>query len=172
MACDATARKDISEAMSTRFDTFRDFDRLTRDFSSRSPRQPMPMDAFRNADRVMVSFDLPGVDPASLDVTVEKDTLTVRAERRTSVSEGDRVLVSERPHGRFARRLSLGQGLDGDDTEASYVNGVLTLTIPVAEQSKARKIEISTPEPRAVQESVTGPDAADPDRGEEAQQAA
>jgi HSP20 family protein len=130
--------------MLTRFDPFNDFDRLSRELSGRTRRPWMTLDARRRDDQVVVSLDLPGVDPASVDVTVEKDTLTVKAERRSEVVEGDKVLVSERPEGSFVRRLLLGEILDGDGTEAHYDNGVLTLTIPVAEQSKAHKVEVTS----------------------------
>ena len=102
------------------------------------------MDAYRQGDQVVVNLDLPGVDPESVDVTVEKDTLTIKAERRWDVAEGDRVLVSERPQGTFTRRLLLGEALDGERTEARFDNGVLTLTVPVAEQAKPRKVEITS----------------------------
>jgi HSP20 family protein len=130
--------------MLMRFDPFRDFNRLSRDLGSTARRPWMSMDAYRSDDQVVVSFDLPGVDPASVDVTVEKDTLTVQAERTWTAGDGERVLVSERPRGRFSRRLFLGEHLDGERTEARYDNGVLTLTIPVAEQSKAHKVEITS----------------------------
>jgi HSP20 family protein len=127
-----------------RFDPFRDFDRLTRGAVSSRGTGWISMDAYRQGDQVVVNLDLPGVDPASVDVTVEKDTLTVKAERRWDVAEGDRVLVSERPQGTFTRRLLLGEALDGERTEARYDNGVLTLTVPVAEQAKPRKVEITS----------------------------
>jgi HSP20 family protein len=127
-----------------RFDPFRDFDRLTRGVVSSRGTGWISMDAYRQGDQVVVNLDLPGVDPASVDVTVEKDTLTVKAERRWDVAEGDRVLVSERPQGTFTRRLLLGENLDGERTEARYDNGVLTLTVPVAEQAKPRKVEITS----------------------------
>jgi HSP20 family protein len=127
-----------------RFDPFRDFDRLTRGVVSSRGTGWISMDAYRQGDQVVVNLDLPGVDPASVDVTVEKDTLTVKAERRWDVAEGDRVLVSERPQGTFTRRLLLGEALDGERTEARYDNGVLTLTVPVAEQAKPRKVEITS----------------------------
>jgi HSP20 family protein len=98
-----------------------------------------------------VNLDLPGIDPSSVDITVEKGTLTVKAERRWETADGSRVLVSERPQGAFTRRLRLGEALDGNRTEARYDNGVLTLTIPVAEQAKPRKVEITRGgEPKAV----------------------
>jgi HSP20 family protein len=138
--------------MLMRFDPFRDFDRLTRGVSSRGTGW-ISMDAYRQGDQVIVNLDLPGVDPASVDVTVEKDTLTIKAERRWEVAEGERVLVSERPQGTFTRRLLLGEALDGERTEAHFENGVLTLTVPVAEQAKPRKVEIASGNgPKAVNE--------------------
>jgi HSP20 family protein len=130
--------------MLMRFDPFRDFDRLTRGVASSRSTGWISMDAYRQGDQVVVNLDLPGVDPGSVDVTVEKDTLTIKAERRWDVAEGDRVLVSERPQGTFTRRLLLGEALDGERTEARYDNGVLTLTVPVAEQAKPRKVEITS----------------------------
>jgi HSP20 family protein len=130
--------------MLMRFDPFRDFDRLTRSAGSSRGTGWISMDAYRQGDQVIVNLDLPGVDPASVDVTVEKDTLTIKAERRWEVAEGDRVLVSERPQGAFSRRLLLGEALDGERTEARFENGVLTLTVPVAEQAKPRKVEITS----------------------------
>jgi HSP20 family protein len=99
----------------------------------------------------VVHLDLPGVDPDSVDVTVEKDMLIVKADRRWDVAEGDRVLVSERPQGTFTRRLLLNEHLDGEQTQARYDNGVLTLTVPVAEQAKPRKVEIMSGEPQSAQ---------------------
>ena len=130
--------------MLTRFDPFRDFDRMARGAVSSRGTGWISMDAYRQGDQVIVNLDLPGVDPASVDVTVEKDTLTIKAERRWEAAEGDRVLVSERPQGTFTRRLLLGEALDGDRTEARFENGVLTLTVPVAEQAKPRKVEITS----------------------------
>jgi len=140
--------------MLMRFDPFRDFDRLTREVwgpAGRSPfmaldgRSPsMAMDAYRQGDRLVVQFDLPGVDPASIDLTVEKDVLTVTAERHWTRDEGEQVLVSERGQGSYSRQLFLGKALDTDHIEARYDNGVLTVTIPVAEQAKPRKVAIET----------------------------
>jgi HSP20 family protein len=130
--------------MLMRFDPFNDFDRLTRNVAANGRRGWMPIDAYRQDDRLVLKLDLPGVDPASVDVTVEKDVLTVRAERHWEVAEGNRVLVSERPQGTFTRRLLLGESLNGERTEASYDNGVLTLTVPVVEQAKPHKVEITS----------------------------
>jgi HSP20 family protein len=104
----------------------------------------MAMDAYRHGDTFVVHFDLPGVDPSSIDLTVEQNVLTVRAERRWEEGEEDEVLVAERPQGSFSRQLFLGEGLDTEHIQATYENGVLTLSIPVAEQAKPRKVEIAT----------------------------
>jgi HSP20 family protein len=130
--------------MLMRFDPFRDFDRLAGEVlgAARTPAL-MPMDCLRTGDAVVVRFDLPGIDADSLDVSAENNTLTVQAERRRHDPEDVTYLVSERPSGSYSRQLVLGEGLDVDDIRAEYHNGVLTLTIPVAEQAKPRKIEIS-----------------------------
>src|SRR5271154_2624506 len=117
--------------MFVRFDPFRDFDRLTRNVAANGHRQWMSMDAYRQDDQVVVNLDLPVIDPSSVEVTVEKGTLTVKAERRWESVEGSRVLLSERPQGTFTRRVRLSDAFDGDRTEARYDNGVLTLTIAV-----------------------------------------
>jgi HSP20 family protein len=99
----------------------------------------------------VVHFDLPGVDPASIDLTVEKNVLTVTAERHWARQEGDEITVSERPQGRFNRQLFLGESLDPEKIKANYDQGVLTLHIPVAERAKPRKVEISAGTPEAVE---------------------
>jgi HSP20 family protein len=121
----------------------RELDRLFQ--QGGAAREPaMPMDAYRRGDRFIVHFDLPGVDPASIDLTVEKNVLTVRAERKWPRQEDDEVVVSERPQGTFTRQLFLGESLDAEHIEARYDNGVLTLSIPVAEQAKPRKVAITS----------------------------
>lgn len=134
--------------MLMRFDPFRELDRLTDELwnSTRSAARTFPMDAYRRGDRFYVHFDLPGVDPASIDLTVEKNVLTVTAERAWSPQDGDEVLVNERPRGTYRRQLFLGETLDAGGLEASYDAGVLTLTIPVAEAAKPRKVEIKVGE--------------------------
>ena len=102
---------------------------------------PMPMDAWRDGDRVVVEFDLPGVEADSLDLGVERNVLTVRAERRAP-DRGREMVSAERPRGVFSRQLILGENLDTDNVEASYHDGVLRLTIPLAEMAKPRRIEI------------------------------
>ena len=102
------------------------------------------MDAYRRGDTVFVHFDLPGADPASIDVQVEQNALTVRAERFFEEREGDEVLVRERTEGAFSRQMFLGQHLDLERIQASFDHGVLTLTIPIAETAKPRRIEIQS----------------------------
>jgi HSP20 family protein len=103
----------------------------------------MPMDAYRRGDQFVVRFDLPGIDPQSIDVTVEKDVLTVRAERTWQRRDNEDVLVAERPQGSFSRQLFLGDALDPDHIDAHYDGGVLTVTLPVADEAKPRKVEIT-----------------------------
>jgi HSP20 family protein len=127
--------------MLMRFDPFRELDRLTQQAWG-PQRSVLPMDAYRRGDQFVVSFDLPGVDADSIDLTVEKNVLTVKAERRPSRIEGDELLASERPHGSFTRQLFLSEALDTDAIQADYRDGVLTVTIPIAERAKARKVAV------------------------------
>jgi HSP20 family protein len=135
--------------MLMRTDPFRELDRLTQHLFGNagtwSRPTVMPMDAYRSGDEFVVVFDLPGVDPDAIELDVERNVLTVKAERRP-VSTGDKVemQVSERPLGVFSRQLFLGEALDTEHINASYEGGVLTLRIPVAEQAKPRKIAVST----------------------------
>jgi HSP20 family protein len=131
--------------MIMRFDPFREFDRLTEQFASTASRAPraFPMDAYRRGDQFIVDFDLPGVEPASIELTVEQNVLTVRAERRFEPREGDEVIVAERPQGTYARQIFLGDALDSERVQADCRLGVLTLTIPVAETAKPRQVPVS-----------------------------
>ena len=133
--------------MLLRFDPFRDLDRLTEELwrTSGTRSFPVPMDAVRRNDRLVVMFDLPGADPESLDLTVERNQLTLTAERKVHYDEGDEVLVAERPTGTFTRRLFLGENLDTDRIEADYHDGVLYVSIPVAEAAKPKKVSIAAP---------------------------
>lgn len=132
--------------MALTFDPFGDLDRFTaRVFGgprSGGRERWMPMDLYRADDHYMVSVDLPGVDPGSIDLDVDAGTLTIRASRTVRSEESAQWLAQERPAGTFMRQLSLGDGLDVDNIHASYEHGVLTLTIPVAEAAKPRKIEV------------------------------
>jgi HSP20 family protein len=137
--------------MLMRTDPFNELDRLTdRLFGAVTRPAVMPIDAYREGDHFVVHFDLPGVDPGSVDLTVEKNLLTVVAERSWQPSEGQQVVVVERPQGEFRRQLFLGDNLDTERIEARYDKGVLSVTIPVAEQAKARKIEISVGQAKAI----------------------
>ncbi|MBV9140939.1 MAG: Hsp20/alpha crystallin family protein [Pseudonocardiales bacterium] len=133
--------------MLMRTDPFRELDRLTQVLfganGTRSHPAIMPMDAYREGGQFVVHFDLPGVDPSSIDLNVERNVLTVRAERKPTYGEDVELQVAERPRGVFTRQLFLGDTLDTDRVEASYDAGVLTLRIPVAEKAKPRKIEIT-----------------------------
>ncbi|WP_432876972.1 Hsp20/alpha crystallin family protein [Kribbella sp. CA-245084] len=137
--------------MLIRTDPFRELDRLTQQFfggtNSRgtwSRPNPMPMDAYRDGDQYVVAFDLPGIAADAIDLDVERNVLTVKAERRPpEVGEDVEMQVSERPLGVFSRQVLLGDTLDPDRIEASYDGGVLTLRIPIAEQAKPRKIAIT-----------------------------
>ena len=125
-------------------DPFRDFDRLTQQiFGTTNRPAVMPMDAWREGERFVIEFDLPGVAPESIDLDVERNVLTVRAERVARNGDWE-ALASERPRGMFSRQLVLGDNLDLDHIEAGYDGGVLRLVVPVAERAKPRKIEISS----------------------------
>ncbi|TDC95487.1 Hsp20/alpha crystallin family protein [Saccharopolyspora aridisoli] len=148
--------------MTAAFDPlFRDLNRLATEVlgSSRVP-QAMPMDAYRAGDRYLVEFDLPGIDPESLEVSAENSTLTVRAERvgRSGEQGGNEVsyVASERPRGTFSRQLSLGDGFDLENISADYTDGVLTVTLPVAEKAKPRQIKVGHGGSRKVIESSSG----------------
>ncbi|MFD0365920.1 Hsp20/alpha crystallin family protein [Nocardia sp. GCM10030253] len=131
-----------------RFDPFHDIDAVARQLlgeaagTTRAPRF-MPMDLFRAGDHYVLNADLPGVDPGSVDVSVDNGTLTLRAQRSTPSEEGVQWIASERFAGTFMRQLSLGDNVDADKISATYNNGVLSVTIPIAEKAKPRRIEIS-----------------------------
>ena len=130
-----------------RFDPFRDVDRLAEQLlgSQRAARvMPMPMDLFRAGDHYVLACDLPGVDPGSVDISVDGGTLSIRAERTPRSEQHAQWLAQERPTGTFLRQLSLGDGLDTTEISATYENGVLTVTLPVAEKAKPRRIHVTT----------------------------
>jgi HSP20 family protein len=137
--------------MLLRYDPFRELDRFAR--ASESDRPPMPFDAYRNGDVVVLDIDLPGVEPDSVDLTVERNELRVEATRARENVEGRQYLVQERPMGRATRRLFLGENLDTDHLDAEYHQGVLTLRIPLRETAKPRKVEIRSSSPNAVLEA-------------------
>jgi HSP20 family protein len=133
--------------MLMRTDPFRELDRLTQQLlgtnGTTSRPAVMPMDAYRHGEQFVVQFDLPGVDPSSIDLDVERNVLTVKAERTPTYGEDVELQVAERPRGVFTRQLFLGDTLDADRVEAQYDAGVLTLRLPIAEKAKPRKIEIT-----------------------------
>ncbi|WP_341715674.1 Hsp20/alpha crystallin family protein [Micromonospora sp. FIMYZ51] len=130
--------------MLMRTDPFREIDRLTEQFFGTTSRPAvMHMDAYRDGDYFYAAFDLPGVDPDSIDCTVQRNVLTVRAERRRPAGDSVELVAAERPMGVFNRQLFLGDTLDTDKLEAGYDNGVLTLRIPVAERAKPRRVTVT-----------------------------
>ncbi|MEU1588066.1 Hsp20/alpha crystallin family protein [Micromonospora sp. NPDC005710] len=129
--------------MLMRTDPFREIDRLAEQFFGTAARPAtMQLDAYRDGDHFYAAFDLPGVDPDSIDCTVERNVLTVRAERRRPAGDGVELVAAERPMGTFTRQLFLGDTLDTEKLEAGYEHGVLTLRIPVAERAKPRRVTI------------------------------
>jgi HSP20 family protein len=138
--------------MLMRTDPFRELDRLTQQALGTVARPAaMPMDAWQDEGEFVVAFDLPGVDPDSIDLDIERNVLTVRAERRDLAQPDVELIAAERPRGVFSRQLILGDTLDTENIKAHYADGVLTLRIPVAAQAKPRKIEIT----RAPSNTVT-----------------
>nr|NLD39787.1 Hsp20/alpha crystallin family protein [Actinomycetales bacterium] len=129
--------------MATRYDPFAELSALMNS-TLRQTAPAMPMDLYREDDIYTAKLDLPGVDPSTIDIDVEDRTLTIRAERPTTKDEGLEWISKERTSGTYARQMTLGYGLDLTKVEASYTDGVLTLTIPVADEAKPRKIQVST----------------------------
>ena len=130
--------------MLMRTDPFRELDRLTQQvFGTAARPAAMPMDAWQENGEFVVAFDLPGVNVDSVNLDIERNVLTVRAERRDPTQPNVELIASERPRGVFSRQLILGDTLDTEKVRAHYADGVLTLRIPVLEQAKPRKIEIT-----------------------------
>jgi len=143
--------------MLLRFDPFRDFDRVFDELRGRAPARSMPMDAYRRGDRFVVHFDIPGVDADSIEVTVDQDILTVKADRAWKEEEGDEIVARERPQGTFERQLYLSERLDREHLEARYDNGVLTVRMPLLEAAKPHKIQIEvSSSPKAVGAKASG----------------
>lgn len=145
--------------MLMRTDPFRDLDRLAQQVLG-TPARPaaMPIDAYRHGDEFVVEFDLPGVATSSIDLTVEKNVLTVHARRDRQALDGVELLVGERPQGTFSRQLFLGEGLDTDRIDASYADGVLALRLPIAEKAKPRRVPINIGERRQTAIDTTSDD--------------
>ena len=138
--------------MLMRTDPFREIDRLAEQFFG-TPGRPavMHMDAERDGEWFYVYFDLPGVDPDSIDLTVERNVLTVKAERSWWPEEGAEVLARERTQGTFSRQVLLGEALDSEHVDAHYDQGVLRVTIPVLEKAKPRKVEIHSGDTQSIE---------------------
>ncbi|MDQ0029386.1 Hsp20/alpha crystallin family protein [Arthrobacter bambusae] len=131
--------------MLMRTDPFRELDRLAQQVLGTTARPAaMPMDAWQEGEEFVVAFDLPGVDVDSVDIDIERNVLTVKAERKDATGEDTELIAAERPRGVFSRQLILGDALDTGGVRASYDAGVLTLRIPVAEKAKPRRIEIES----------------------------
>ena len=132
-------------------DPFREIDRLTNQLMSgtRTPAS-MPMDVWRSGQEYHVALDLPGVNADSVELTVERGVVTIRAERAQQFGQGDQVLLAERPQGQFTRQLMLGEGVDQENLQADYRDGVLHLTIPVAQQAQPRRISVGQGQSSAV----------------------
>lgn len=125
------------------YDPFRELDRFASSLldTRRGPRR-MPMDLYRDGDHYVLSADLPGIDPGSVDIDVDGQLLTIRAERTLTEGQGVKWITRERDAASFLRQLNLGQGIDTDGIAATYSNGVLTVTIPVSEKAKPRKVQV------------------------------
>ena len=136
-----TSKDEEVKLMLLRFDPFAEFDRMARRLEGGTF---MAADGYRMDDALVLHLDMPGLDPDSIDMTVEKDTLTVSAERNWEPAEGHQVLLEERPTGTFTRRFFLGDGLDTDAIEAGYDQGVLTVRIPVREAARPKKITVGS----------------------------
>jgi len=128
------------------YEPLRDLERFANTFfeSARPGPRMMPMDLYRDGDHYVLTADMPGVDPGSVDIDVDGQLLTIRAERTLGEGDGVKWITRERTAGTFLRQLSLGQGIDTDRISASYRNGVLSVTIPVSEKALPRKVAVTT----------------------------
>ena len=142
--------------MSISYDPFHHLDELRDQLISggRTPRS-FPMDAYRRGEEFLVHLDLPGINPETVEVTVENQVLTISLERRFEQREGDEIIVSERPQGRFSRQLRLGSTIDTDRIAASYQDGVLTITLPVSERARPRQVPVGRGGPAQIEEGAT-----------------
>lgn len=131
--------------MAMSFDPFTEFDRLTGMLQSRTAPRVMPVDLYRDQNRYVLNADLPGIDPGSVDVDVDGQLLTIRAQRSSGSADGVKWLTQERPYGNYLRQFSIGEGVDTAGISASYDNGVLSVIIPLSEKAKPRKVTVETP---------------------------
>ncbi|RFA09022.1 heat-shock protein Hsp20 [Subtercola boreus] len=142
--------------MAMSFDPFSELDRLTGNLLQFRPGPKfMPVDLYRDGDRYILNADLPGIDPGSVDVDVDGQLLTIRAQRTAATQEGAKWLVQERPNGTYLRQFSLGEGVASESISATYDNGVLSVIIPVSEKAKPRKIQVGTPDRAAEQKTIS-----------------
>jgi HSP20 family protein len=143
--------------MSLMSDPFAGFERLTQQMmGGRQRPHPIPMSAVRRGDQVIAYLDLPGVGHEDVDITIERNVVTIRAERRPNYQDGDEVIVDERPYGVFTRQVFLGDSLDLDKMTADYARGELCLTIPISEKAKPRRIELHSGEGEPQQVTTGG----------------
>jgi HSP20 family protein len=135
----------VKESIMATYDPFREIDRIASSlFDPRRGPRRMPMDLYRDGDHYVLTADLPGIDPGSVDIDVDGQLLTIRAERTLTSGEGVKWITREREAASFLRQLNLGQGVDTEGIAATYANGVLSVTIPVSEKAKPRKVEVVT----------------------------
>jgi HSP20 family protein len=141
-------------------DPFRELDRLTQQvFGTAARPTNMPLDAWREGDEFVVELDLPGIDPGQMDIDVERNVLTIRAERAGHIPDAATAVAAERPWGVFSRQLVLGEALDTERVDAEYASGVLRLRIPIAEQAKPRKISVANRDGAASRQETMSIDA-------------
>lgn len=148
--------------MLVRSDPFRDIDRWLDSVSTPTRERSIPMDAYRRADDLVLHFDLPGVEPDSIELSVENDVLRISGSRRWEVAEGDELYARERPQGEFSRQIILGRSVDTTKVTAASVNGVLTVHLPLAQAARRQRITVqATGQPAAqmIDVSATEPAA-------------
>ncbi len=142
--------------MSMSFDPFSEFDRLASALNARTAPKAMPVDLYRDHDGYVLNADLPGIDPGSVDVDIDGQLLTIRAQRTAGDADGVKWISQERPHGSYLRQFSVGKGVDTSRISASYDNGVLSVIIPLSEKARPRKVKIETTSSTPAQRSITG----------------
>ncbi len=138
------------------FDPFSEFDRLASALNARTAPKAMPVDLYRDHDGYVLNADLPGIDPGSVDVDIDGQLLTIRAQRTAGDADGVKWISQERPHGSYLRQFSVGEGVDTSRISASYDNGVLSVVIPLSEKARPRKVKIETTSSTPAQRSITG----------------
>ena len=142
--------------MSMSFDPFSEFDRLASALNARTAPKAMPVDLYRDHDGYVLNADLPGIDPGSVDVDIDGQLLTIRAQRTAGDADGVKWISQERPHGSYLRQFSVGEGVDTSRISATYDNGVLSVIIPLSEKARPRKVKIETTSSTPAQRSITG----------------